>query len=69
MRIRFTDAETGWAVGERGSIYRTTDAGFSWVKQDSPSKHALYGLSFPDSAHGWASGEQGTILHISAAPE
>ncbi|HZS10680.1 MAG TPA: YCF48-related protein [Nitrospirales bacterium] len=65
IKIRFTDAKTGWIVGERGSIFRTTDAGFTWTEMDSTIKTALYGLSFPDASHGWAAGERGTILQLS----
>ena len=66
LRVRFTDQSTGWIVGERGAIFRSTDAGFTWVEQDNGTKASLYGLSFPDPAHGWATGERGTILHITA---
>ncbi|TAJ22663.1 MAG: glycosyl hydrolase, partial [Nitrospirae bacterium] len=66
LRIRFTDSKVGWVVGERGSIFRTTDAGFTWVEQENGTKAALYGLTFPDPGRGWASGERGTILQITA---
>ncbi|MER3422175.1 MAG: hypothetical protein C4293_02010, partial [Nitrospiraceae bacterium] len=67
IRIRFTNSQTGWIVGEHGAIYRTTDAGFTWVEQENRAKRSLYGLSFPDPSHGWASGEGGIILHITAS--
>jgi photosystem II stability/assembly factor-like uncharacterized protein len=68
IKIRFTGPKAGWIVGERGSILRTTDAGFTWVEQENGTKASLFGLSFPDPNHGWASGERGTILHITARP-
>ncbi|MEK7268153.1 MAG: YCF48-related protein, partial [Nitrospirota bacterium] len=64
--VRFTDQDAGWIVGDRGAIFRTSDAGFSWVEQENGTKASLYGLTFPDSSQGWASGERGTILHITA---
>ncbi|MGH7208039.1 MAG: WD40/YVTN/BNR-like repeat-containing protein, partial [Nitrospiraceae bacterium] len=66
IRIRFTDSNSGWIVGERGAIFHTTDAGFSWVEQPNGTTASLFGLTFPDATQGWASGERGTILHISA---
>ncbi|MGH7229705.1 MAG: WD40/YVTN/BNR-like repeat-containing protein, partial [Nitrospiraceae bacterium] len=68
IKIRFTSPKAGWIVGERGSILRTTDAGFTWVDQKNGTKASLFGLSFPDPNHGWASGERGTILHLKARP-
>ena len=67
VRIRFADSQSGWIVGERGTIFRTVDAGFSWNEAPvQATKLTLYGLSFVDSVHGWAAGEQGTILQITA---
>src|SRR5215468_1497122 len=37
----FVDAQTGWMVGELGRIFRTTDGGRSWVRQDAGTKRAL----------------------------
>nr|WP_316638906.1 PKD domain-containing protein [uncultured Roseateles sp.] len=33
--VRFADAAAGWAVGEKGKIFRTTDGGASWGEQIS----------------------------------
>ncbi|MBT9456508.1 MAG: PKD domain-containing protein [Burkholderiaceae bacterium] len=33
--VGFADAAAGWAVGEKGKIFRTTDGGASWVEQAS----------------------------------
>jgi photosystem II stability/assembly factor-like uncharacterized protein len=62
--VRFTGSQTGWIVGERGMVYRTTDSGFSWIEQGRIAKVSLFGLSFPDETQGWASGENGTIVHL-----
>jgi photosystem II stability/assembly factor-like uncharacterized protein len=64
IRIRFTDPQTGWIVGERGFILSTTDAGFNWVEQPNSVKVSFLGLSFPNSSHGWAAGENGAIIQI-----
>ena len=34
--VYFTDASTGYAVGDGGSIFKTTDGGSIWVPQGSP---------------------------------
>ncbi|MGB2726102.1 MAG: hypothetical protein WBC46_16180, partial [Nitrospira sp.] len=65
IRVRFTDAQQGWIVGEHGQIFRTTDAGFNWVEEASPVKRSLMALSFPHTTAGWAAGEGGTIISIS----
>jgi photosystem II stability/assembly factor-like uncharacterized protein len=62
--VRFTDPQTGWIVGERGMVYRTTDSGFTWIEQGAVAKVSLFGLSFPDGTQGWASGEKGTIVRL-----
>ena len=33
--IQFLDPNTGWVVGQRGAIYKTTDSGRSWDTQKS----------------------------------
>lgn len=41
LGVSFVDANTGTAVGVRGTILRTTDGGTTWVAQDSgPCKSA-----------------------------
>jgi photosystem II stability/assembly factor-like uncharacterized protein len=64
LKVRFTSPQTGWIIGERGMMYRTTDGGYTWQEHGSITKASLYGLSFPNMAHGWASGEKGTIVQL-----
>lgn len=33
--VSFIDGQTGWAVGESGTIVRTTDGGASWISSAS----------------------------------
>lgn len=40
--VQFADAQTGWAVGAAGKVYRTTDGGATWVEQ---------------TAHDWSGGQ------------
>src|SRR5262249_6749294 len=50
-------------VGEHGKIFRTTDAGKTWIEQNSHTLVPLLDVAFVDSSNGWAVGEGGVILH------
>jgi hypothetical protein len=58
----FTDANNGTAVGRRGIIMRTTNAGADWTAQYSDTEHYLLGVCFTDAHTGTAVGDNGTIL-------
>ena len=53
-----------FAVGERGSILRSTDNAQSWSRLASPVRSALTGISFPPETlqRGWAVGHDAVIL-------
>lgn len=56
------------AVGERGTILRSTDQGGSWRRLASPTRATLTGVSFAAQAAprlGWAVGHDAIILHTS----
>ena len=57
--VFFVDAETGWAVGDRGAIWHTGDAGRSWHLQQSDTTARLESVHFIDRQTGWAVG--GTV--------
>jgi photosystem II stability/assembly factor-like uncharacterized protein len=44
--VSFSDADNGTAVGNNGTISRTTDGGHSWVIQESGSSEILRDVSF-----------------------
>lgn len=55
--IRFVDMNTGYAVGESGTVRKTTNAGGSWLAQSTGStSHILYSVYFIDAATGYAVG-------------
>jgi photosystem II stability/assembly factor-like uncharacterized protein len=54
--VLFTDADTGWAVGDRGVIWHTIDGGRHWQRQDSPTRSRLESVAFIDADNGWAVG-------------
>jgi photosystem II stability/assembly factor-like uncharacterized protein len=54
--VTFVDAEHGWAVGDRGVIWRTLDGGHHWALQPSGVDCRLAAVDFIDARHGWAAG-------------
>jgi photosystem II stability/assembly factor-like uncharacterized protein len=59
----FINANTGIAVGNGGTILRTTNGGSSWISQTSGTTNGLYSVLFTDANTGTAVGSSGTILH------
>ncbi len=51
------------AVGERGHILYSTDAGINWQQAQVPVQTQLNALTFVDENYGWAVGEDAVILH------
>jgi len=60
--VDFIGSETGYTVGQTGTINRTTDGGVTWLHCKSGTVNDLFGLSFSDASHGTAVGRVGTIL-------
>lgn len=60
--VSFSDANTGTAVGDAGTILRTTDGGATWLSQISGTTNQLYGVSFTNANTGTVVGYNGTIL-------
>jgi photosystem II stability/assembly factor-like uncharacterized protein len=54
--IQFINPTAGWAVGDRGVIWHTDDAGTTWRQQTSPVSNALNAVFFVDAHRGWAVG-------------
>ncbi len=48
-------------IGAGGTIYRSSDAGASWVKAASRTDGSLFGIHFEDSRRGWICGD-GVLL-------
>lgn len=62
--VYFTDAKTGFIVGEQGLCIATADGGATWEKRETGSGAMLRDVRFNDAQHGWACGD-----HDPAAPE
>lgn len=54
--VWFIDGQTGWAVGDRGVIWRSPDGGQRWSRQPSPPDILWRDICFVDSQHGWLVG-------------
>ena len=50
------------AVGERGHVLVSTDAGQTWRQSPAPVSSTLTAVYFADATHGWAVGHDETIL-------
>ncbi len=57
--IYFINSNTGWAVGEGGSILKTTNGGTNWTTQQVIKFAYFIGCYFIDANVGWASGDGG----------
>lgn len=55
--IHFVDSMTGWAAGDAGAVYRTTDGGKSWKPLLSGAAANINFIYFIDWNHGWMLGE------------
>lgn len=61
--VYFADEQTGWTVGNKGTILKTADGGQTWATQVSGTGSHLIGVVFAaDKQTGWASGYDGVIL-------
>jgi hypothetical protein len=60
--VYLLDSGVGFAVGDAGTIVKTTNAGMTWSQLTSGTTNALYDVYFFDATQGVAVGEQGLIL-------
>jgi photosystem II stability/assembly factor-like uncharacterized protein len=51
----------GWAVGDEGTILRTTNAGSSWGKQNSNTTRHLRAVVALDKDRAWVAGDEGEL--------
>ena len=52
-KVQFVDANTGWAVGDSGTILHTNNAGAAWIPQASGTNLNLVDISFVNANTGW----------------
>ena len=58
----FTSYRTGIAVGDTGTIVKTTDGGSHWNLISSITLNRLYSVQFPSTNIGYAAGVDGTLI-------
>ena len=61
--IYFPDANTGYAVGSRGCIVKTSDAGETWAELSSGITTDLNSVYFTDANTGYSVGVGGSIIN------
>lgn len=54
--VFFIDSQTGWAVGNNGTILNTTNGGETWATQSSSATQGIRAVFFIDANTGWAVG-------------
>jgi len=60
--LHFPDAQTGWVVGDSGTVLRTDDGGEAWAQVPVETSADLYSISFATATTGWIAGAEGTLL-------
>lgn len=60
--VKFITPSTGWIVGEKGSIFKTTNGGISWIHQTSNTQNNLSYICIFDSLTAYISGYSGEFL-------
>ncbi|MCS6905391.1 MAG: YCF48-related protein, partial [Bacteroidia bacterium] len=61
--IHFINEQSGWAVGENGTILHTTDGGNTWKELSINIPVTLTTVFFVSEKKGWVAGQKGTILY------
>jgi len=66
--VEFVNDTLVFVVGEKGKIYRSGDAGQTWVKMDCPVDVTLQKVRYRNFKL-WAVGQYGTILMLDLSPQ
>jgi photosystem II stability/assembly factor-like uncharacterized protein len=61
--VFFIDSNIGWAVGDAGAIFHTTNGGNNWHAQESKTLKHLRGVHFTDVNNRRAVRVSGTLLY------
>lgn len=61
--IWFTDANTGYVIGNTGVIYKTTNGAANWTLQTSGTSQNLNAIKFTSSTTGYVCGNNGVVLY------
>jgi photosystem II stability/assembly factor-like uncharacterized protein len=69
LAVTMLDVNTVVAVGDAGTILRTTDGGATWKQQSSGTTDGLFGVFFTDANTGTEVGYNGTKLRTTTGGE
>ena len=67
--MSFVNDSTGWIVGEKGTIIKTTDGGETWEIQESGTDYWLMNVAFVDEQTGFASGNNSFVIYTTDGGE
>jgi photosystem II stability/assembly factor-like uncharacterized protein len=67
--IKFGDSNNGWMAGFSGAIFRTTDAGETWVDYSVDTNNIFVDIFLLSDGTGWIVGTDGAILKVNADGE
>ena len=54
--VQLVSANVGWALGDGGTILKTTDGGLSWISQSISEPYDLYAAQFNNLNNGFIVG-------------
>lgn len=60
--VAFTSSTTGYAVGDSGKMYKTTDSGATWTAMSSGTTNNLNSIAFNSASNLFAGGDSATFL-------
>lgn len=60
--VYFVTENTGWIVGSKGTIYKTSDGGTSWIEQDAGVHCDLNDVIMLDENSGYIAGDSSVVL-------
>jgi photosystem II stability/assembly factor-like uncharacterized protein len=66
--VAFATPQSGWTVGDSGTILHTEDGGATWKDQISATQdYRLHSVAFVTPQLGWSVGDHGTIMRTEDA--
>ena len=64
LSVHFTDINTGYAVGQYGTILKSNNGGSTWAPLSSGTFNLLYSVFFTGINNGYAVGDEGTTKFL-----
>jgi photosystem II stability/assembly factor-like uncharacterized protein len=58
----FRGPDSGWVVGDKGVILKTTNAGVNWFEQESGTNYDLNEIYAENTSNAWIVGDEATFL-------